>query len=266
MIYLIPMAGAGSRFAEQGYKDHKPEIPTTSWRSGCTVPMVVAAIEDLPNLTKESEIILIDRDFHKQSGLEQRIGQYYPKAAFITIDQLTQGQASSCLLAQDLINNDQELLIAGCDNGMIFDQAAFNLARQKADVIIFTYRNHRAVLEKPSAYGWVKVDELGNVAGVSVKQPISNTPMNDHAIVATFWFKKGRYFVQAAQKMIAENDRINNEFYVDQVMTHALDLGLKVRVFEIEKYLGWGTPADYEEYENTYKYWKNFSQSQKIGR
>ena len=33
------------------------------------------------------------------------------------------------------------------------------------------------------------------------------------------------------------------------------------KVFEIERYIGWGTPKDYEEYQNTVKYWKEFVQS-----
>ncbi|MFL5728351.1 MAG: hypothetical protein ACJ75J_02585, partial [Cytophagaceae bacterium] len=79
-------------------------------------------------------------------------------------------------------------------------------------------------------------------------------PMNDHAVVGTFWFKKSSYFVKAAEKMIAENRRINNEFYVDELMKDTLDLGLKTGVFEIDSYICWGTPDDYR----TYNYWKSF--------
>ena len=58
--------------------------------------------------------------------------------------------------------------------------------------------------------------------------------------------------------MISENDRINNEFYVDQVAYHALKLGYKVKVFEIDRYIGWGTPEDYITYQKTYEYWTGF--------
>ena len=33
------------------------------------------------------------------------------------------------------------------------------------------------------------------------------------------------------------------------------------RVFEIDRYIGWGTPEDYEEYEETMRYWKEFTDS-----
>ena len=268
MNILIPMAGAGSRFAEAGYRQHKPAIMTTDRISGEKKPMVVCATQDLPEVaTDGSNVIYIDRDFHRADGLEQTIKEYYPECRFVTVDHLTEGQASTCLLAEKYIDNDQELLIAGCDNGMVFDMDMFAEERQKADMLVFTYRHNEAVVEKPEAYGWCIVDEDNNIQDVSIKKPISDNPKNDHAIVATFWFRKGRYFVEAAKKMIEADDRINGEFYVDEVIRHLLDMGLNARVFEIDRYIGWGTPKDYEHYEATLKYWQEYVASDKfLGR
>lgn len=265
MKIVIPMAGAGSRFVEAGYKISKPAIPTYDRRTGKKKPMVVCATLDLPGAAKDgSNVIYIDRDFHKQNGTENVILNYFPKAEFITIDYLTEGQASTCLLAEKHINNDEELLIAGCDNGMEIDMEKFDVHRKNSDVLVFTYRNNESVLANPAAYGWMKVDSQNNITGTSIKKAISDTPMNDHAVVATFWFKQGRIFVEAAKKMIKENDRIKNEFYVDQVIKHILDFGFKAKVFEIDRYIGWGTPADYELYQKTFEYWKAFSLKEKL--
>lgn len=259
MNILIPMAGAGSRFAEAGYTVHKPAIPTTDRRTDKAIPMVVAATNDLPHAQdKDSRIIYIDRDFHRNDGVEEEIRKFYPDAVFITIDYLTEGQASTCLLARDRIDNGEPLLIAGCDNGMVLDEKRFDRLCGETDALIFTYRNHELVLEKPEAHGWVVVDADENVVSMSVKKPISDNPLDDHAVVATFWFREGRIFVRAADKMIAENDRVNDEFYVDQVMQHVVELGYRAKVFEIERYIGWGTPKDHEEYQRTIEYWKGF--------
>ena len=114
------------------------------------------------------------------------------------------------------------------------------------------------VLSNPNAYGWMRVDENDNVIGVSCKRAISDRPEKDNAVVATFWFRRGRIFVKAAEKMIAENDRINNEFYVDEVIQHAIALGYRVKVLPVQRYICWGTPEDYEVYRKTFTYWKNF--------
>jgi len=256
---VIPMAGAGKRFTDKGYELHKPAIPTIDRRSGQIFPMVVCATMDLPEVEPDgSNVIYVDRIFHKTDGVETEIKRYYPKASFIAVEKLTEGQACTCLFAKDKINHEEPLLIAGCDNGMVMDKEAFQKLTGQCDIIVFTYRHNRAVLENPDAYGWVLVDADNKITGLSIKKAISDTPMEDHAVVATFWFRHGSDFVEAAEKMIAENDRINNEFYVDEVIKHAIELGLDARVFEVGRYIGWGTPGDYEEYMNTITYWKEF--------
>lgn len=259
MNILIPMAGAGSRFADAGYTTSKPAIPTTNRRTGKRLPMVVCAVLDLPGVEEGgANVTFIDRDFHKSGGVEDTVKKHFPEASFITVDHLTEGQACTCLLAKDRIDNGEELLIAGCDNGMVFDAEKFAGEKKKADCLVFTYRHNEAVLDRPDAYGWMKTDAGGNITGTSIKKAISDTPMEDHAVVATFWFRHGSDFVQAAEKMIAENDRVNGEFYADQAVKHILDLGLTARVFEIDRYICWGTPGDYEDYEATLRYWAAF--------
>lgn len=256
------MAGAGKRFADAGYPQLKPLIPTTERRDGKKYPMVVCAMHDVEECGTgdDRQIFVIRTDYKKD--IQPIIRQYYPRSQIIGVDHLTEGQACTCLLARDLIDNDQPLFIAGCDNGMMIDREKFIAASSQAEVLVFTYRHNEAVLENPKAYGWVRTDGDSDIAvGVSVKQPISDDPVNDHAIAASFWFKRGSDFVRFAEKMIAANDRINNEFYVDKVIGWCIEGGLDTRVFELDRYIGWGTPADYEGYERTLAYWRGFTHS-----
>ncbi len=256
---LIPMAGAGQRFADAGYRVHKPAIPTIDRYDGTEKPMVVCATKDLPGVAADgSNVIYVDRTFHREDGVEDAIRAYYEKAQFITIDRLTEGQACTCMLAKDYLDPEEELLIAGCDNGMDIDRAAFEETKRACDCIVFTYRHNEAVLQNPNAYGWMLTDEAGNITGTSIKKAISDTPMEDPAVVATFWFRKAKVFFDATEKMIRENDRINGEFYVDQTVKHVIDLGYRAKIFDINRYVGWGTPADYEGYQNTFAYFKAF--------
>jgi hypothetical protein len=102
---------------------------------------------------------------------------------------------------------------------------------------------------------YVLVKTEGNTAtGVSVKVPISDDPYNDHAIVGTFWFKKVKYFNKALENLIAKDIKVNGEYYVDSLMGELIELGLNVKVFEVDDYICWGTPDDYE----TFVYWQSF--------
>ncbi len=258
---LIPMAGSGQRFTDAGYTVHKPAIMTVDRKTGREKPMVVCATKDLPGVAADgSNVIYVDRTFHKADGVEDKIREYYPKAEFITIDHLTEGQACTCMLAEPYLDSEEPLLVAGCDNGMDIDREAFDALTKECDCIVFTFRHNEAVVANPNAYGWMIADDGGNITGTSIKKAISDKPMEDHAVVATFWFRKAKIFLEATKKMIAENDRINQEFYVDQTVKHVLDLGYSAKVFDIDRYVGWGTPADYEGYQKTWKYFEEFMQ------
>jgi len=246
MIALIPMAGAGSRFTEAGYAIPKPLLPMLG------KPMVVKAAEALP---ESDQYIFIVRDYQiADYQIDQHLKTHFPGCSIKVLDHLTEGQAVTCLQAKTEIDNNQPLCIGASDNGMIYDRGAFEAACMDADALIFTFRNNPAVLAKPTAYGWVRTSAANVVEQVSVKVPISQKPMNDHAVVGTFWFREGRMFAEAAEHMISRNKRINNEFYVDECMNDLMELGYKVKVFEIEHYVCWGTPADYE----TFRYWEGF--------
>ena len=54
--------------------------------------------------------------------------------------------------------------------------------------------------------------------------------------------------------MIRKNIKVNNEFYVDSVINEVIEAGYQVKVFEVEKYICWGTPDDLKKYQ----YWKEF--------
>lgn len=246
MINLIPMAGAGSRFAKEGYALPKPLISVSG------KPMIVRASDSLPRAEKW---IYICREEHiADYGVDKVLRAYAPDVAVLTVPALTEGQAATCLLAKDLINNDESLMIGACDNGAVWDRQKFDALTKEADCLVWTFRNNVTVQNKPKQYGWVRVDEKGNVGGVSVKVPISDTPISDHAVVGTFWFRRGRDFVMAAEDMIRKNTRVNGEFYVDECINNAIALGLRVKVFEVEKYICWGTPEDLKRFE----YWDGF--------
>lgn len=247
-VNLIPAAGFGKRFADEGYKLPKPIIPVDG------VPMVVAAAKSLPKADKYVFVLLAEHIKHYK--VDKIIKKYFPKAEIIAVNKVTEGQASTCLLAEKFIDPEAELTIGACDNGMDYVRSKFDKAilGAKADALIWTFRNNPNVTRHPEHWGWVKVNKENFVEKVSVKIPISDHPIQDHAVVGCFSFRRSKYFFENCHKMIAANRRIKNEFYNDELMNVLVENKFNVRPFEIDTYLGWGTPADYE----TYNYWKRF--------
>ncbi|MGL4388798.1 MAG: sugar phosphate nucleotidyltransferase [Brevinema sp.] len=247
MVKIIPMAGAGQRFVNEGYKTPKPLLPINNQA------MVIAAADSLPQ--SEKTIFICQSDHVEQFGLTAALSSY---GEISTVEGLTEGQACTCMIASEQISANEEIIIGASDNGLIYDKELFQNLRQEADVLVFGFTANPAVIQKPEAYGWIQVDSNNNVTGVSVKKAISDTPLNDWAVVGAFYFKRNQDFMNAVNQMIMNNTRINNEFYVDECINNAISMGLKVKLMPVEHYICWGTPNDYE----TYIYWQKYYQQE----
>jgi NDP-sugar pyrophosphorylase family protein len=247
-ITLIPLAGRGSRFAKMGYVDPKPLIQVSG------KPMIIQAANSLPN--SQNHIFVTLKEHLDKYPLEETLKNEYSDAKIISINEVTEGQAITCSLGLKGVDKDASLLIAATDNGMIYNHKEYEklLEDKNVDAIIFTFRHHISSKNNPQMYGWVRVNEQNIATGVSVKVPISDNPLNDHAIVGTFWFRKVDSFNKALQNLLDKNIRVNDEYYVDSLMGELIELGLNVKVFEVDDYICWGTPDDYE----TFVYWQSF--------
>jgi glycosyltransferase involved in cell wall biosynthesis len=59
--------------------------------------------------------------------------------------------------------------------------------------------------------------------------------------------------------MISKKDKVNNEYYVDRIPDYLVQQKKRVTFFDVD-YLSWGTPQDYELYQNSIAYWGTFAQ------
>ena len=264
MIVLIPMGGKGTRFSDAGYKINKACIPTTDRHSGKKLPMVVCAMKDVPGIHEpDNKIICIDRDFHETNGTEKTVSEFFPNTVFIH-DHVMLDQAYGCFLAREFLQSDDELFIGACDNGIAYDKNEFEKARKDADVLMISHTNDDNINQNPCAHSWAKLrpgsDELESI---SIKQTVSDNPMGDHATTGMFWFKRAEDFLKHLEEMIWAKDTIDGKYYVDKVLQYCIDAGLKVKYFDV-RYICWGTPKDYEDYENTIEYWKSFAKKEGI--
>ena len=237
------MAGLGTRFSEKGYVLPKPLISVSG------VPMIIKVIRDLPPADKW---IFIIRKEHLNYRIDELIKNEIPHAVIISVEKTTKGQACTCLLAEKYLDQNEELLIASCDNGFLYDKEKFEELKKREDIncIVWTFTQRETLKRNPNAWGWCKLEEdKETIKDMSIKVPISNNPYNDHAVVATFYFKKAKDFIDASKSMISKNYRINNEFYVDAIPKFLEKINKKSIIFDVGLYVGWGKPDDLHDYE-----------------
>ena len=238
------MAGLGSRFSKEGYLLPKPLIPVSG------SPMIIHAIRQMPKADKW--IFLVRKEHIEEYSIDKIIRAEIKDAVIVEVKENTEGQASTCMLAMPHIDDDDEIFIAACDNSFLFDQKKFDELRERKDVdaVVWTFTKDTLLTDNPQAWGWVKVGEdRETIEDMSVKVPVSDTPFNDHAVVATFYFKRASDFKNVYDKMYAENYRINNEFYIDSMPIFMNEIDKKSVIFDVDLYVGWGKPSDLYQYQ-----------------
>jgi len=246
---VVPMAGLGQRFADEGYALTKPLISVSG------LPMVAQATHDLP--PAEHQVFVLRADMPGYNVANQ-LRVRYTGALIKTIDRVTEGQACTALIGLDALENNvgksySPITIGACDNGALYDVESFGKLVQdpSVDVIVWGVRGYPNAIRNPKMFGWIDAVD-GQVRSVSVKTPLDN-PESDPIVLGTFTFRSAEDFRRALDRLIERDGRINGEFYIDSLINDAIALGLQCRFFEVDSYLCWGTPNDLR----TFEYWQS---------
>jgi HAD superfamily hydrolase (TIGR01509 family) len=236
MNVLIPMAGAGSRFFKAGYTFPKPLIDVNG------KPMIQLVVD---NLNVDANFIYVVQKEHRERfNLDTLLNLITPNCKIIEVEGVTEGAACTTLLAADHIDNDHPLLIANSDQFVEWNSNEFlyKMNEQELDGGIVSFKSTHP------KWSFAKVNEYGYVTEVAEKNPIS-----DIATVGIYYWARGRDYVKYANEMIANNLRVNNEFYVCPVFNLAIQDGKKIKTFSIKEMWGLGTPEDLSHYLEHHK-------------
>jgi dTDP-glucose pyrophosphorylase len=230
---VVPMAGAGSRFAIAGYKDPKPLIPVNG------IPMIKVVIENLRPSCEHRYIFICQHAHIESYGLKEKLARWAPGSALISLNGLTEGAACTVLAARELINNEYPLMIANSDQyvDVGIDDYLESMYARDLDGLIMT------MTASDPKWSFVGMNEADMVTTVVEKQPISN-----EATVGIYNFRRGSDFVAAADDMLAKNLRVNNEFYVAPAYNQMIEVGKKIGIYNIGQeaagMYGLGIPSD----------------------
>jgi beta-phosphoglucomutase-like phosphatase (HAD superfamily)/dTDP-glucose pyrophosphorylase len=228
---LIPMAGAGRRFAEAGYTFPKPLIDVKN------KPMIQAVVDNLA--IQATYTYIVQKSHFEKYNLGYLLNAITPNCNIVQVDGVTEGAAVTCLLAKEFIDTESSLIVANSDQIVDWNSREFlyEMHSKNADGGIATFKSTHP------KWSYVKVNELGLVTEVAEKKPIS-----DDATVGIYYWKHGSDFVKYAEQMIEKNIRVNGEFYTCPVFNEAIRDGKQVYTTIVDKMWGIGTPEDLNYY------------------
>jgi NDP-sugar pyrophosphorylase family protein len=232
MKIIIPMAGLGSRFTAQGHSCPKPLITFLG------KPMIQHVTEHL-GLLDLPHIFLCQTNHIEQYNLTKVCSKFVKNFTIVPVNGLTNGAATTVSLAKSVVKKDDEVILVNSDQLLHWDRDIASLVNNNGTIFCFTGEGNK--------WSYATTGADGNVTKVAEKVQISNC-----ATAGMYHWKRFGDYLEAYEKMVAANDRTNNEFYVAPVYNYALDLGIKIKyVDEVEQV---GTPEELALYLQAHEY------------
>lgn len=239
MNIILPMAGRGRRFAERGYTFPKPLIEVHDR------PMIQIVVD---NINLDGRYIFIVQKEHCDKYSLNYLLPLISKpneCEIIQVDCITEGAACTVLLAEEFIDNEEELIIANADQWIDWSPSHFVdfIHRKEIDGAILTFNSTHP------KHSFCRINDEGIITEVAEKKPISN-----HATVGMYYFRRGSDFVRATNQMISKNIRTNNEFYICPVYNELIQGGGRIYSYPVVEMKGLGTPEELERFLRTSDY------------
>ena len=230
MKVIIPMAGLGSRFAEQGYDMPKPFIDIDG------KPMIRRVVESANLL--QYEHIFIARSEHVD---KYRLTEIFSdiKHRIMVVNETTEGAAVSVSLTRPLFLYDEAAIIINSDQLFHYDSSQVEkVLESRVDGCIWCFKG------SGNKWSYARVDDKGVVREVAEKKQIS-----EYATGGMYYWKSFYNFMDCTNRMIYANDRVNNEFYVAPVYNYMLPFQ-KTIIKMLDDIDQLGTPEDLKIYED----------------
>ncbi|MCB1304687.1 MAG: glycosyltransferase family 2 protein [Leptospiraceae bacterium] len=233
------MAGSDEVFREAGYAYPKNLIEING------KPLVERVIRSFDGLAAQGArfLFLIRQSEIQKHHTASVVRLLVPDAEVIPIPGDTAGAACTALWAIDQINNDTPLLITNGDQILEIDYpesiAGFSSEGVDGGVLGFEAVHPR--------WSYVKVNASGFVIEAAEKRPISRL-----ATAGTYYFKRGRDFVTAAQRMILKDAHVDGVFYICPVFNEMIleQASILARSISQDTYFQFKTPRGLQEYES----------------
>ena len=244
MKLILPMAGNGQRFFDDGYDLPKPLIDIKG------KPMFVRVIENLWLGDNIKPWCIVRQDHVSEYEIDKRILEHYPDAHIIIIPGTTEGAACTVRLATNVLGGEP-MMVANCDQLMLWDPKEFyekietNL--HPGGLIPVFQPNHN----EPK-HSYVDVNAYDELLVLNEKEIISNL-----ATVGVYYFGDESKWIKAHEEQMKQNDRTNNEFYLAPTYNYIKE---SVGIFRVDKMIGMGTPEELNEFKNS-EWWDKLDEA-----
>lgn len=230
---------------DKGYKLPKPLIPISG------KPIVQHVVEMYPGV--EELLFIINRDHYEDKDLqiESRLKKISSTAKVVVIDSHKLGPAWAIHQASEFVNQNSPVVVNYCDFACTWDFPGFRKELHSGiDGLIATYSGFHPHMLRNTEYAYLKLNDLGNLIEIQEKSSFTSSPMLESASSGAYGFGSGKILLEAIRQQISLGDSHNDEYYSSLTFKNMISSGKVIKSFQIEKFLQWGTPEDFEEFKS----------------
>jgi NDP-sugar pyrophosphorylase family protein len=235
-IVIIPMAGLGTRFSDEGFTVPKPLIKVSG------KSLIEHSIE---SLGIDAKYIFITRKYDKKehnTELSEILSRICPNHEEICIDYITKGAVETCLLGSEFIDENLPLIITNCDQRLNWDPVAFleHASKPSVDGSVVTYNS----TNPKNSFAIIENDVVTEVVE---KKAVSN-----NALVGIHYWKRSEDFLKSGRLLVEDFCKTGRpECYVSETYNYLIRDRKTINNFHFEdnQYIPLGTPYDLTMYE-----------------
>jgi NDP-sugar pyrophosphorylase family protein len=271
MNIIIPMAGAGQRFVDAGYKDPKPLIKVGG-------KPIVEYVLNMYDRERDDFIFVCNEEHLKSTDMDSTLKGLVANAIVVSMPEHKLGPVYTVLAMEPLIDDDAPVIISYCDNPVVWDYDQFKAYVDVNDVdgCIVSHTGFHPHTLSSNMFAYSKTDKHNRVSEIKEKSSYTDDRFQEHASSGVYYFKRGDLVKVYFHQAIKENVSHNGEFYVTLVFNLLIRDGLSVYSYLNDTVLAFGTPAEVENFEawmtllkgwqvhstddliDCYAYWKDY--------
>ncbi len=237
MVVIITMAGLGSRFRKAGYNCPKYMIEA----KGKT--LFEWSMDSLIGYNDHvSKYIFVVRKEDNSAGFIREMASKYGIDAVetIEIDYMTDGQATTCMLAVPYCDPEEEIMIYNIDTYVEPYQMKYEEIRGDGHIPCFSAEG--------THWSFARLDSSGRVVEVREKERIS-----DNCTLGAYYFSSARLYRELYEGFYADNSKIEkNEKYIAPLYNYMIEKGMTVTISMIDasRVHVLGTPEELQTFLN----------------
>ena len=233
--FIIPAAGSGSRFANKGYLLPKPLIEVGN------LPMLLWVLGNF-DIENGDRVLIISQKKHQiQNQIRNILKSSNLNCDYLECDSLTDGPASTVLLAENWLVPELPVVVANSDQFV-----SRGLSDFLSQIRLGTSDSYILTMEASgNKWSYIQRDHEDNIINIVEKIEISR-----EATVGIYAWAKASYMVDAIKSQLEANFRVNNEFYIAPTYNFLMEKGLEIQTYSCGTHAdavhGLGTPEDLE--------------------